>query len=338
MRELEFLSNQQQQKLKSMDYKYNYSFLRQFMRENDLKRTDLLNALHITNYASMGEWIEGKKMITLSNMIKLCNAYQLPITSFFLDGDAVPQEYVRPPKDSDQLESLDGDEERADSKTYEYRSSKPMSKGQQRAMDAAVERREQILKERDRIMDDIANKRNVVLEQESPQPSDDDKNHLITIYRECYQELRQMERAHRDERQQLTSIINRQNEEIARLHKLVERKGFKYSDIDMAAEEMRWKSSDFPAEKYRFSRGKVPLFYLESGAFLNVLITNQLENSTFLLKNIYKIPSLGWMILPSEDRYYPIVNARLGKWCPSTSISPIRIIIVFVYHAFQFHF
>lgn len=71
-----------------MNYNYDYRFLSRFMRENKLTKKDLLEALGVTDYVSLNRWLDGLTPIHLAAMLRMCNYYQIPVSSFFMDGDS----------------------------------------------------------------------------------------------------------------------------------------------------------------------------------------------------------------------------------------------------------
>ena len=71
-----------------MNYNYDYRFLARFMMENDLSKKDLLEALGVKDYVSINRWLDGKTPIHTAAMLRLCNYYQIPLSSFFMDADS----------------------------------------------------------------------------------------------------------------------------------------------------------------------------------------------------------------------------------------------------------
>lgn len=71
-----------------MNYNYDYRFLSRFMRENKLTKKDLLEALGVTDHVSLNRWLDGLTPIHLAAMLRMCNYYQIPVSSFFMDGDS----------------------------------------------------------------------------------------------------------------------------------------------------------------------------------------------------------------------------------------------------------
>lgn len=71
-----------------MHYNYDYRFLSRYMEENNLSKKDLLEALGVKDYVSLNRWLDGKTPIHTAAMLRLCNYYQIPLSSFFMDADS----------------------------------------------------------------------------------------------------------------------------------------------------------------------------------------------------------------------------------------------------------
>ena len=71
-----------------MNYNYDYRFLSRYMEENNLSKKDLLEALGVKDYVSLNRWLDGKTPIHTAAMLRLCNYYQIPLSSFFMDADS----------------------------------------------------------------------------------------------------------------------------------------------------------------------------------------------------------------------------------------------------------
>lgn len=70
----------------SFNFCYNYSFLSDWMKANpQIKRMDLLNNLEMCDYGTLAKWLNGVTMMPLTQMMKFCNRYSVPITAFFYD-------------------------------------------------------------------------------------------------------------------------------------------------------------------------------------------------------------------------------------------------------------
>ena len=70
----------------SYNFCYNYNFLSDWMKANPhIKRMDLLNNLEMCDYGTLAKWLNGVTMMPLTQMMKFCNRYSVPITAFFYD-------------------------------------------------------------------------------------------------------------------------------------------------------------------------------------------------------------------------------------------------------------
>ena len=70
----------------SHNFCYNYSFLSDWMKVNPhIKRMDLLNTLEMCDYGTLAKWLNGVTMMPLTQIMKFCNRYNVPITAFFYD-------------------------------------------------------------------------------------------------------------------------------------------------------------------------------------------------------------------------------------------------------------
>lgn len=70
----------------SYNFCYNYSFLSDWMKANPhIKRMDLLKNLGMCDYGTLAKWLNGITMMPLTQIMKFCNRYNVPITAFFYD-------------------------------------------------------------------------------------------------------------------------------------------------------------------------------------------------------------------------------------------------------------
>lgn len=69
------------------EYRYNYNFIQQWMRVNQITKKEVLDALGIKDYASLNRWINGEYPIHIDAMLRLCNTYNIPLACFFFDSD-----------------------------------------------------------------------------------------------------------------------------------------------------------------------------------------------------------------------------------------------------------
>lgn len=65
---------------------YNYGFLADWFKENPkIQRNDVLDKMEMGDYNTLHNWTTGKTMMTLTQMMKFCNRFNVPITAFFYD-------------------------------------------------------------------------------------------------------------------------------------------------------------------------------------------------------------------------------------------------------------
>lgn len=80
------------------EYRYNYNFIRQWMRENQISKKEVLDALGIKDYASLNRWTSGEYPIHIDAMLRLCNTYNIPLACFFFDSDRLKNIIERDPE------------------------------------------------------------------------------------------------------------------------------------------------------------------------------------------------------------------------------------------------
>jgi hypothetical protein len=75
--------------MKNFNFCYNYGFLRDWLKTNPkIKRYDVLAEMEMSYYRTLQNWMEGVTMMPLTQMMKFCNRYNVPITAFFFDANA----------------------------------------------------------------------------------------------------------------------------------------------------------------------------------------------------------------------------------------------------------
>ena len=79
-----------------MDYRYNYSFLKKWMRENGKNSAEILNVIGISDYNALRRWISGEKMLRIDFALRICNAYNIPISCFFVNMDRKAKDITVP--------------------------------------------------------------------------------------------------------------------------------------------------------------------------------------------------------------------------------------------------
>lgn len=80
------LSLQKKNSNKTMKYKYNKYYLAKWLNENHSTKKSILDALEITDFRSLGRWLNGAYM-PIDKIIKFCNYFNVNINNFFLSND-----------------------------------------------------------------------------------------------------------------------------------------------------------------------------------------------------------------------------------------------------------
>lgn len=95
--------------MKDYNFVYNYGFLVDWFDANpSIKRYEVLKNLGMTDYRTLQNWIEGLTMMPLTQMMKFCNLYNVPITSFFFSEGADDQSVFAPITANAKIEPLGG--------------------------------------------------------------------------------------------------------------------------------------------------------------------------------------------------------------------------------------
>lgn len=75
--------------MKDYNFCYNYGFFADWLNANPkIRRYDVLHELGMSDYRTLQNWMEGKTMMPLTQMMKFCNRYNVPLTAFFYDEHA----------------------------------------------------------------------------------------------------------------------------------------------------------------------------------------------------------------------------------------------------------
>lgn len=75
--------------MKVYNFVYNYGFLSDWMKANpEIKRGEILQSMDMSDYGTLGKWIDGATMMPMAQMMKFCNRWCVPVTAFFLDEKA----------------------------------------------------------------------------------------------------------------------------------------------------------------------------------------------------------------------------------------------------------
>ena len=79
-----------------MKYRYNYSFLEKWMNENRKTSGELLEVIGTTDYTALRRWINGEKMMRIDGVLRLCNAYNIPLACFFVNIEDTSKDFIVP--------------------------------------------------------------------------------------------------------------------------------------------------------------------------------------------------------------------------------------------------
>ena len=94
-----------------MKYKYNFSFLNEWLKANpEIPKGEILQAIGSKANNRFKAWVRCEGPMPVISMLRLCNAYQIPLSAFFRDADAGTDGAVVPgmPMPDDILEPAQG--------------------------------------------------------------------------------------------------------------------------------------------------------------------------------------------------------------------------------------
>ena len=94
-----------------MKYQYNFSFLNEWLKANpEIPKGEILQALGAKSNNRFKAWVRCEGPMPVLSMLRLCNAYQIPLSAFFRDADAGTDGAVVPgmPTSNDRLEPAQG--------------------------------------------------------------------------------------------------------------------------------------------------------------------------------------------------------------------------------------
>lgn len=94
-----------------MKYQYNFSFLNEWLKVNpEIPKGEILQALGAKSNNRFKAWVRCEGPMPVISMLRLCNAYQIPLSAFFRDADAGTDGAVVPgmPMPDDVLEPVQG--------------------------------------------------------------------------------------------------------------------------------------------------------------------------------------------------------------------------------------
>lgn len=75
------------------NYSYNYQFFQNWMKENNLQINEVLGPMNTSSYQSVNRWMSGEMPMKIEAMLGLCNHFDIPLSSFFLE-DGKPIEFA----------------------------------------------------------------------------------------------------------------------------------------------------------------------------------------------------------------------------------------------------
>lgn len=108
-----------------MKYQYNFSFLSQWLEANpEIPKGEILQALGAKSNNRFKAWVRCEGPMPVLSMLRLCNAYQIPLSAFFRDADAGADGAVVPgmPTSNDILEPAQGYASSTDERQHGERS------------------------------------------------------------------------------------------------------------------------------------------------------------------------------------------------------------------------
>ena len=94
-----------------MKYQYNFSFLNEWLEANpEIPKGDILQAIGSKANNRFKAWVRCEGPMPVISMLRLCNAFQIPLSAFFRDADAGTDGAVVPgmPTPDDILEPAQG--------------------------------------------------------------------------------------------------------------------------------------------------------------------------------------------------------------------------------------
>ena len=94
-----------------MKYQYNFSFLNEWLKANpEIPKGEILQAIGSKANNRFKAWVRCEGPMPIISMLRLCNAYKIPLSAFFRDADAGTDGAVVPgmPMPDDILEPVQG--------------------------------------------------------------------------------------------------------------------------------------------------------------------------------------------------------------------------------------
>lgn len=108
-----------------MKYQYDFSFLEKWMLLNKkIPKGSIQQAIGSKSNNGLKSWIHGERPMPVITMLRFCNAFQVPLSAFFRDGEADEKLAGAPqrPRSGDRLVPAEGFDTDADSRTRGERS------------------------------------------------------------------------------------------------------------------------------------------------------------------------------------------------------------------------
>ena len=108
-----------------MKYQYNFSFLNEWFKANpEIPIGEILQALGSKSNNRFKAWAKCEGPMPVISMLRLCNAFQIPLSAFFRDADAGTNGAVVPgmPMPDDILEPAQGYADNTDDRQHGERS------------------------------------------------------------------------------------------------------------------------------------------------------------------------------------------------------------------------
>ena len=108
-----------------MKYQYNFSFLNEWLKANpEIPKGEILQAIGSKANNRFKAWVRCEGPMPVLSMLRLCNAYQIPLSAFFRDADAGAAGAVVPgmPTPNDILEPAQGYASSTDERQHGERS------------------------------------------------------------------------------------------------------------------------------------------------------------------------------------------------------------------------
>ena len=108
-----------------MKYQYNFSFLNEWLKANpEIPKGEILQAIGSKANNRFKAWVRSEGPMPVISMLRLCNAFQIPLSAFFRDADAGMDGAVVPgmPTPDDILEPVQGYADNTDDRQQGERS------------------------------------------------------------------------------------------------------------------------------------------------------------------------------------------------------------------------